>query len=1101
MRRLSGQAARHAGRLLHWLATLAVALGVLGGVAVGALAWRLSQGPLELPWLTQRVEAAFNQDRTTGHIAIGAVGLAWEGFRLGLGRSLEIRLDDVSFADAAGKAILNVPRVEITLSLHEAVFGRVVLRTMEMDGAHITLVRAADGSILSEPTNPGAATAPAEMPSGVPIGTPPGTPLATPLGPPPGAPTDARSLLALLSEFAQPAATDNSATRTGTFSQLRLLQIHDAALVVLDRKLGTTWQAPHAEIELTRGTAGGVSGIANLSLLLGDEEARLTATATLPPGHGPIRLRLRLSPVSPAAIARAVPGAARLAALDAPIGGEADLQLDSAMRLIDAHLALQAGAGGIHVADGVLPIVSAAAAADATADHATLDSLRVTVPSHLGGAPSVLNATGWVERGGDHLSASLSLDVDRVDFADLPHVWPVGLGRGARAWVTENITAGTAHGGHFDVGVSATADLAAVTVTRATGTLAGDGLVVSWLRPVPPIENGAAVLNILDPDTLEIVVRSGHQLASASTGGTQGLTLNGGRMRITGIMQHDQFGAIEAQISGAVPDALALLKEKRLALLDKHPLPLNDPSGQVTSTLTLSLPLETRTTMDDVAIRAHAHLEAVHLGGVVAGGNLDQGVLDLDASADGLSMSGTATLAGIPSNLKASIDFRTGGPSQVVQRVSVSGRPTAQQLVAAGLDVGAVLDGPLGLNATLTEQRDGSGEIGVAADLTPATVTIDPLAWRKPPGAAMTASGRIVLSHDRLVGIDTLRVNGGQLNSDQVNGGGASAAGSVTCVGGKPSVVRIERLVLGRTEAQATIRLPLEAAAPIAISVSGATLDLSARLTRPSTPSRQRRPHLPPSGPHWTLEGNFDRVIMAGDHQITALAVRLDSDGGLTRQLTVDGATGPNAPFSVRIVPGEGKRSLRARATNAGDLLAGLDIIGRLQGGQLVLTGSYDDTTAEHALEGTAEITDFRIRDAPILARLLQAMTLYGLTEILRGPGLGFTQLAAPFRLTDDTLTLTNARAFSSSLGLTAKGTIDRDREVVALEGTIVPAYFFNSLLGNIPLVGRLFSPEQGGGVFAASYTVRGPLDDPNVAVNPLAALTPGFLRGLFGLF
>ena len=69
------------------------------------------------------------------------------------------------------------------------------------------------------------------------------------------------------------------------------------------------------------------------------------------------------------------------------------------------------------------------------------------------------------------------------------------------------------------------------------------------------------------------------------------------------------------------------------------------------------------------------------------------------------------------------------------------------------------------------------------------------------------------------------------------------------------------------------------------------------------------------------------------------------------------------------------------------------------------------------------------------------------------------------------------------------------------IEGTIVPAYMFNALLGNIPILGRLFSPEQGGGLFAATYKVQGPLADPAVTVNPLAALTPGFLRGLFGIF
>jgi len=128
-------------------------------------------------------------------------------------------------------------------------------------------------------------------------------------------------------------------------------------------------------------------------------------------------------------------------------------------------------------------------------------------------------------------------------------------------------------------------------------------------------------------------------------------------------------------------------------------------------------------------------------------------------------------------------------------------------------------------------------------------------------------------------------------------------------------------------------------------------------------------------------------------------------------------------------------------------------------------------------------------------------MTLYGLVEVLQGPGLGFTHLVLPFTLTDDALELEDARAFSPSLGLTAKGRMDLDMQTVAMEGTIVPAYFFNSLLGNVPLVGKLFSPERGGGVFAASYSLHGPLNDPSVNVNPLAALTPGFLRGLFGLF
>jgi hypothetical protein len=143
-------------------------------------------------------------------------------------------------------------------------------------------------------------------------------------------------------------------------------------------------------------------------------------------------------------------------------------------------------------------------------------------------------------------------------------------------------------------------------------------------------------------------------------------------------------------------------------------------------------------------------------------------------------------------------------------------------------------------------------------------------------------------------------------------------------------------------------------------------------------------------------------------------------------------------------------------------------------------------------------VDKFRVAGAIAVAKLLQAMTLYGVVDVLRGPGLGITHLVAPFRFADAVLTLNNARAYSSSLGFTAKGDIDLSAQRADLTGTIVPGYFFNTLLGKLPVLGKLFSPEQGGGVFAATYTLAGPLAKPKVGINPLSALTPGALRGLF---
>ena len=70
----------------------------------------------------------------------------------------------------------------------------------------------------------------------------------------------------------------------------------------------------------------------------------------------------------------------------------------------------------------------------------------------------------------------------------------------------------------------------------------------------------------------------------------------------------------------------------------------------------------------------------------------------------------------------------------------------------------------------------------------------------------------------------------------------------------------------------------------------------------------------------------------------------------------------------------------------------------------------------------------------------------------------------------------------------------------MALQGTIVPFTTVNRLLGIIPLLGDLLVGGEGQGLFAATYRVKGPTDNLDVGVNPLAVLAPGFLRNLFFL-
>ena len=61
-----------------------------------------------------------------------------------------------------------------------------------------------------------------------------------------------------------------------------------------------------------------------------------------------------------------------------------------------------------------------------------------------------------------------------------------------------------------------------------------------------------------------------------------------------------------------------------------------------------------------------------------------------------------------------------------------------------------------------------------------------------------------------------------------------------------------------------------------------------------------------------------------------------------------------------------------------------------------------------------------------------------------------------------------------------------------------MPLYGLNSLLSGVPLIGDLLYGGLGGGVFAFTYRLSGPVESPSVSVNPLSVLAPGILRRIF---
>ncbi len=105
-----------------------------------------------------------------------------------------------------------------------------------------------------------------------------------------------------------------------------------------------------------------------------------------------------------------------------------------------------------------------------------------------------------------------------------------------------------------------------------------------------------------------------------------------------------------------------------------------------------------------------------------------------------------------------------------------------------------------------------------------------------------------------------------------------------------------------------------------------------------------------------------------------------------------------------------------------------------------------------------------------------------------------FNQLRVPFSVGSGQLVLHKSIITGPSLGATMRGKIDFDRGIVQLAGTYVPLYGINGMFNGIPLIGDILD----GGLLGITFTVQGPLKNPQVGANPASLLTPGIFRQIF---
>ncbi len=158
--------------------------------------------------------------------------------------------------------------------------------------------------------------------------------------------------------------------------------------------------------------------------------------------------------------------------------------------------------------------------------------------------------------------------------------------------------------------------------------------------------------------------------------------------------------------------------------------------------------------------------------------------------------------------------------------------------------------------------------------------------------------------------------------------------------------------------------------------------------------------------------------------------------------------------------------------------------------GELKLNSIKIDNTSRSNLK----ITNFKIKEVPVLAKILTLASLQGIADLLTGEGIRFDEFEMDFKTKDNLIEIDELYALGPAISIMMEGYIEKDR-VTSLRGTLVPATTINKTISKIPLLGNiLVGSKTGEGVFGVSFKIKGPPNDLKSSVNPIKTLTPRFI-------
>lgn len=668
--------------------------------------------------------------------------------------------------------------------------------------------------------------------------------------------------------------------------------------------------------------------------------------------------------------------------------------------------------------------------------------------------PHGLRGRGRVLADNKGWGLSLDLNMDEIRHDRLLALWPLQVVPRTRKWLADNVQAGTLSNVH--------AALRKPPGDPASLTLGYDftDADVRFIRTLPPIRQGTGYAT-LEGSRYTMVLSQGQ--VQAPQGGL--IDMAGSVFTVLDIRQKPAPAEVQLQTRSSLTAALSLLDEPPFRFLTRANRPVDLGAGEARLKARLTFPLKPQVMPADVQYQVSGAVTGFASDKLVK--NRRVSVPDLRVAADpqGLRLSGPGQLGEVPFDVVFFQPFGPGaGPATVEGTVPLS-RETAQAF-GVGLPEGMVTgEGRATLRVTLP--KGAPGRLNLTSDLNRIGMAIPGTGWSKPPATL----GRLELEASLTEPPAIPRLS--------LTAPGLSAEGSISVApGGGLNEARFDRVALldwFRGQVTLTGR---GKGRPVGISVPDGEIDLRFL--------PDKRDSGAGAGSEVPMSVNLSRLVVSEGITLTGFAGSFSTLGGLNG--TFDAALNEGPAVRGTVVPSRHGTAVRIQSQDAGGVLAAAGVFASARGGRLDLTLTPREDRGVY--DGTVVMQSISVVDAPVLAELLNAVSVVGLLDQLQGDGLTFSNVVGEITVTPGAVEVRRGAATGASLGVTMEGVYATVDKALAFQGVISPVYLVNGIGAAIT--------RRGEGVFGFNYELRGVADRPEVSVNPLSILTPGRLRELF---